>query len=156
MIFWCGPFFKALWNLLQHHFSSMFWIFGCKACGVLVPWPGIEPVSPALQGGFLTTGPPGKSLCAGSCNSDVTTNVSHPQAMDSTGASPRRTAKLGTRRWRAEPSWVMLCTLWILYHVHIQRLLIWSRSISFGRPLWKVTFPIYFLLWCSNSPLWSV
>ena len=26
------------------------------------PGPGIEPVSPALAGGFLTTGPPGKSL----------------------------------------------------------------------------------------------
>ena len=26
-----------------------------------VPGPGIEPVSPALAGGFLTTGPPGKS-----------------------------------------------------------------------------------------------
>ena len=32
------------------------------ACGIFVPWPGIEPVSPALAGGFLTTGPPGKSL----------------------------------------------------------------------------------------------
>ena len=31
------------------------------ACGILVPWPGIEPVSPALQGGFLTAGPLGKS-----------------------------------------------------------------------------------------------
>ena len=30
------------------------------ACGVLVPWPGTEPVSPALKGRFLTTGPPGK------------------------------------------------------------------------------------------------
>ena len=28
----------------------------------LVPEPGIEPASPALQGGFLTTVPPGKSL----------------------------------------------------------------------------------------------
>ena len=28
------------------------------ACGVLVPWAGIE--SPALRGGFLTTGPPGE------------------------------------------------------------------------------------------------
>ena len=27
----------------------------------LVPQPGIEPLSPALAGGFLTTGPPGKS-----------------------------------------------------------------------------------------------
>ena len=32
------------------------------ACGILVPRPGIEPESPALEGGFLTTGPPGKSL----------------------------------------------------------------------------------------------
>ena len=32
------------------------------ACRILVPQPGIEPASPALQDGFLTTGPPGKSL----------------------------------------------------------------------------------------------
>ena len=32
------------------------------ACGILVPRPGIEPESPALEGGFLTTGPPKKSL----------------------------------------------------------------------------------------------
>ena len=32
------------------------------ACGILVHRPGIEPASPALQGGFFTTGPPGKSL----------------------------------------------------------------------------------------------
>ena len=31
------------------------------ACGILVPRPGLEPVSPALQGGFVTTGPPVKS-----------------------------------------------------------------------------------------------
>ena len=31
------------------------------ACGLLTPQPGIEPTSPALQGGFLITGPPGKS-----------------------------------------------------------------------------------------------
>ena len=31
------------------------------ACVILVPQPGIEPTSPALEGGFLTTGPPGKS-----------------------------------------------------------------------------------------------
>ena len=31
------------------------------ACGILVPRPGMEPVSPALEGGFFTTGPPGKS-----------------------------------------------------------------------------------------------
>ena len=32
------------------------------ACGILVPRPGIEPLFPALEGGFLTTGPPGQSL----------------------------------------------------------------------------------------------
>ena len=36
---------------------------GCHcstACGILIPQAGIRPVSLALQGGFLTTGPPGK------------------------------------------------------------------------------------------------
>ena len=31
------------------------------ACRILVPGPGLEPVSPALAGRFLTTGPPEKS-----------------------------------------------------------------------------------------------
>ena len=31
------------------------------ACGILIPQPGIEPTSPALEGGFLTPGSPGKS-----------------------------------------------------------------------------------------------
>ena len=32
------------------------------ACGILVPLPGTDLVSPALEGGVLTTGPPGGSL----------------------------------------------------------------------------------------------
>ena len=40
----------------------MFWIFGCEACGILAPQPGIEPALPALEGKVLTTGPPEKSL----------------------------------------------------------------------------------------------
>ena len=32
------------------------------ACKILVPQPGIEPAYPALKGGFLTTGLPGKPL----------------------------------------------------------------------------------------------
>ena len=36
------------------------------ACGILVSRPGIESRSPALEGGFLTTGPPGKSQLPGS------------------------------------------------------------------------------------------
>ena len=36
--------------------------FSCPtACGILVPRPGIKPMSPALAGRFPTTGPPGKS-----------------------------------------------------------------------------------------------
>ena len=31
-------------------------------CGILVATPGIKPMTPALEGGFLITGPPGKSL----------------------------------------------------------------------------------------------
>ena len=40
----------------------MFWFFGHEACGILAPWPGIEPSPPALEGKVLTTGLPGKSL----------------------------------------------------------------------------------------------
>ena len=41
---------------------------GCSmACGILVPQPGIEPKSPALQGGFLTTEPPDKVSRMGFC-----------------------------------------------------------------------------------------
>ena len=31
----------------------MFWLLGLEAYGMLVPQPVIEPVSPALAGGFL-------------------------------------------------------------------------------------------------------
>ena len=50
-----------LLNLLQYCFCFMFWSFGPKACWILVPWPGIHNVPPALEGKILTTGPPGKS-----------------------------------------------------------------------------------------------
>ena len=35
-----------------------------EACGVLAPRPGIDPEFPALQEGFLTTGPPGREVPA--------------------------------------------------------------------------------------------
>ena len=50
--------------LLLRHASSAVLVHGLNcpaACGILVPRPGIEPASPALEGGFFTTGPPGKS-----------------------------------------------------------------------------------------------
>ena len=54
-------------------------VSGFSSCGVLAyyllwglrdfPWRGMEPVFPALAGGFLATGPPGKSLNACVLNS---------------------------------------------------------------------------------------
>ena len=51
--------------LSLRHSSSV--VVACElscpaACGILVPRPGIEPTSPALEGRFFTTGPAGKSL----------------------------------------------------------------------------------------------
>ena len=40
----------------------MFWFFGCEACGILGPWPGIKLATPALEGKISTIGPPGKSF----------------------------------------------------------------------------------------------
>ena len=39
-----------------------FFFFGLEACKILVPWPEIEPVPPALEGEVLTTRPTWKSL----------------------------------------------------------------------------------------------
>ena len=44
----------------------LFWFLGGKACGILAPWPGIEPAPPALEGGagyyeIITIGLPGES-----------------------------------------------------------------------------------------------
>ena len=39
------------------------------ACEILVPCPGIEPASPALEGRFLTSGPPDRSCDLFSLNS---------------------------------------------------------------------------------------
>ena len=59
--------FTALKN--TYLFIWLHWVFvsacglSCpEACGILIPQPGIEPASPALEGRFLTTGPPGKSF----------------------------------------------------------------------------------------------
>ena len=53
-----------MWDLLLQCMDSLVVVcrLSCStACRILVPQPEIQPVSPALQSGFLTTGPPGKS-----------------------------------------------------------------------------------------------
>ena len=48
--------------MLHYNICFMFWFFGHETCGILAPWPGIEPTPLALEGKVLTTGPPGKPL----------------------------------------------------------------------------------------------
>ena len=48
------------------------------ACGILVPGPGIEPVSPALAGGFPSTVAPGKSFADSGLQASSSNLVSGP------------------------------------------------------------------------------
>ena len=59
-LIWIFFFFWSLLNLLLHCFC--FGVFGCEACGILGPRPGIEPAPSALKGGLLTLEHQGKSL----------------------------------------------------------------------------------------------
>ena len=55
----------VIWDFSLRHTGSKVAMHGLScsmAWGILDPWSRIEPMSPALQDRFLTTGPPGKSL----------------------------------------------------------------------------------------------
>ena len=71
-------------SLLQHRLSLVVTRgLSCPAaCGILVPRPGAKPpTSPALQAGFLTTGPPGRpSTHVFLCFKQVHVFSPHPQA----------------------------------------------------------------------------
>ena len=53
-----------MWTIFEVfiEFITILFLFNRKACGILVPRPKIEPIPPAVEGGFLTTGPPRGSL----------------------------------------------------------------------------------------------
>ena len=75
---------------VAHRLSSLARRLSCPSvCEILVPQLGIEPMSPAFQGGFLTTEPPGKSplciLLTLSWASLVAQLVKNPPAMWETG-----------------------------------------------------------------------
>ena len=53
--------FKVFIELLKYCFCLMFCFFDCEAWGILAPGLGVEPVSAALEGKVLTTGPSGES-----------------------------------------------------------------------------------------------
>ena len=46
--------------LVAEHELQVHWLSGCGTWNL--PGQGVEPVSPALEGGFLSTAPPGKSF----------------------------------------------------------------------------------------------
>ena len=50
----CEPCLKFLLNLMQYCFHHMFWCFGCEACGILPPQPGVKQALLALEGKILT------------------------------------------------------------------------------------------------------
>ena len=58
----------SLLNLLQYWSVPHFLVSWPQGMWDLVPWPGIEPVHPALKGKVLTVEPPGKSLYGIFCN----------------------------------------------------------------------------------------
>ena len=70
------------------------------AGGILVPWPGIGLPSPALEGRFLTTGPPGKSLKIPDFKAWEVGTVVNTLSLPFQYVDPRRL----TRRGAAEPS----------------------------------------------------
>ena len=53
-----------MWTIFKVfiEFVTTLLLFGCEACGILAPRPGIEPAPPALEGEASTIGLPGKSL----------------------------------------------------------------------------------------------
>ena len=53
----CG--LQQLWCVGSRAQAQQLWRTGCGMWDL--PGPGLEPMSPALAGGFLTTAPPGKS-----------------------------------------------------------------------------------------------
>lgn len=93
--------------LILYFLSSFFWPHH-MACAILVPWPGIDPVCPALQGRFLTVGPRGQSL-------DSTSNLS-------------------TQHCLKDPSmaWTISHVL-ILTYVSLKWIYFWKFSLHFGR-----------------------
>ena len=54
--------FKSLLNILKYYFHFLvFFFFGHKTCGILVPCLEIEPAASTLEDEVLTIGSPGKS-----------------------------------------------------------------------------------------------
>ena len=74
--------------------------FRCPvARGILALWPGVEPASPALEGRFLTTGPPVLCLVAQLCQT-----LCDPMDCSPPGSSVQGILQAGILEWVAMPS----------------------------------------------------
>ena len=78
------------------------------ACGIFVPQPGVEPTSPALQRGFLTTEPPGSPFMVRSL-SGIAIN------RDARGFQEKGHGNAANGRWLEETDrgdldqWMLMC-----------------------------------------------
>ena len=96
----------------------MFLFFDHKAYGILVPWPRIKPTPSALQGEFLTTGPPENSfsvILLSSCAWFVFTEVLLP------GKSHGRRSLLGCSPWGCWVGHDWATSFWLFTFMHWRR-----------------------------------
>ena len=101
-----------------------------------LPGPGSEPVSPALAGGLLTTGPPGKPLAFGvSVQQTKALGSPHrPINCPSHGhvrafGGPEGSVDVGAGRERDSGSQETGCETWI-YHLRL-----WANGLTLLEPL---------------------
>ena len=83
-----------------------------SACGNLFPWPGIKSTFPALAGGSLTTGPPGKSPHIGILKSNTVgafTPQSLAKAMNRALPLERWLLNAGCWAWNYIVCWLHPC-----------------------------------------------
>ena len=85
--------------------------FGHEACGILAPWPGIEPVPPALESEVWTTGPPGKSLAL-----STLLCFSHPLCPPLSGGSQSLSQRFTEALVFSRLAWENVC---VLSHVQL-------------------------------------
>ena len=100
--YWVSLFVLAVLGLRGGTSASLVADHGLRCpmvCGKLVPWPGIKSTSPSLKGGFLNTGPPGKSgkllLVIKNCQKRKCSVVSDCDPMDCPWDFPGKNAEVG-------------------------------------------------------------
>ena len=71
--------------MLQCCLCLCFWFFGHKACGILAPWPDIEPAPPALKD--ITTGLPKSALSLSVSEGSSAPNLQECRVEEGMGSS---------------------------------------------------------------------